>query len=139
MYLYENASTDEADESEYKEAVDKYIKKFEEAMEDDFITADAISAVFELVKYINQNVDDNTAKNVLKLLIDNLAMLCDILGIILKKEEKLLDADIEKMIEERQQARKNKDFATADRIRDELLSKGIVLEDTREGVKYKWL
>ena len=66
-------------------------------------------------------------------------MLCDILGIILKKEEKLLDADIEKMIEERQQARKNKDFATADRIRDELLSKGIVLEDTREGVKYKWL
>ena len=139
MYLYENASTDEADESEYKEAVDKYIKKFEEAMEDDFNTADAISAVFELVKYINQNVDDNTAKNVLKLFIDNLSMLCDILGIILKKEEKLLDADIEKMIEERQQARKNKDFATADRIRDELLSKGIVLEDTREGVKYKWL
>ena len=139
MYLYDNASTDEADESEYKEAVDKYIKKFEEAMEDDFNTADAISAVFELVKYINQNVDDNTAKNVLKLFIDNLTMLCDILGIILKKEEKLLDADIEKMIEERQQARKNKDFATADRIRDELLSKGIVLEDTREGVKYKWL
>ena len=139
MYLYENASTDEADESEYKEAVDKYIKKFEEAMEDDFNTADAISAVFELVKYINQNVDDNTAKNALKLFIDNLTMLCDILGIILKKEEKLLDADIEKMIEERQQARKNKDFATADRIRDELLSKGIVLEDTREGVKYKWL
>ena len=139
MYLYENTSTDEADESEYKEAVDKYIKKFEEAMEDDFNTADAISAVFELVKYINQNVDDNTAKNVLKLFIDNLTMLCDILGIILKKEEKLLDADIEKMIEERQQARKNKDFATADRIRDELLSKGIVLEDTREGVKYKWL
>lgn len=139
MYLYENASTDEADESEYKEAVDKYIKKFEEAMEDDFNTADAISAVFELVKYINQNVDDNTAKNVLKLFIDNLSMLCDILGIILKKEEKLLDADIEKMIEERQQARKNKDFATADRIRDELLSKGIALEDTREGVKYKWL
>ena len=139
MYLYENASTDEADESEYKEAVDKYIKKFEDAMEDDFNTADAISAVFELVKYINQNVGDNTAKNVLKLFIDNLSMLCDILGIILKKEEKLLDADIEKMIEERQQARKNKDFATADRIRDELLSKGIVLEDTREGVKYKWL
>ena len=139
MYLYDNASTDEADESEYKEAVDKYIKKFEEAMEDDFNTADAISAVFELVKYINQNVDDNTAKNVLKLFIDNLSMLCDILGIILKKEEKLLDADIEKMIEERQQARKNKDFATADRIRDELLCKGIVLEDTREGVKYKWL
>lgn len=139
MYLYENASTDEADESEYKEAVDKYIKKFEEAMEDDFNTADAISVVFELVKYINQNVGDNTAKNVLKLFIDNLTLLCDILGIILKKEEKLLDADIEKMIEERQQARKNKDFATADRIRDELLSKGIVLEDTREGVKYKWL
>ena len=66
-------------------------------------------------------------------------MLCDILGIILEKEEKLLPEDIEKMIEERQEARKNKDFARADEIRDELLNKGIVLEDTREGVKYKWL
>ena len=66
-------------------------------------------------------------------------MLCDILGIILEKEEKLLPKDIEKMIEERQEARKNKDFARADEIRDELLNKGIVLEDTREGVKYKWL
>ena len=116
---------------------DSDAKKFEEAMEDDFNTADAISAVFELVKYINQNVDDNTAKNVLKLFIDNLTMLCDILGIILKKEEKLLDADIEKMIEERQQARKNKDFARADEIRDTLLEKGIVLKDTRQGVQWE--
>ena len=139
MYLSENATDNNMDESDVREAIDKHIKRFEDAMEDDFNTADAISAVFELVKHINQNVDENTSKNILKLYIDSLEMLCDILGIILKKEEKLLDADIERMIEVRQQARKNKDFATADKIRDELLSKGIVLEDTREGVKYKWL
>lgn len=139
VYLYDNAVNEEGDETSAKEAIEIYVKKFEDAMEDDFNTADAISAVFELVKHINQNVDENTGKNVLKLYLDNLNMLCDILGIILKKEEKLLDEDIERMINERQEARKNKDFATADRIRDELLSKGIVLEDTREGVKYKWL
>lgn len=139
LFLIDKASDDKADESKALEAIDGLVKKFEEAMEDDFNTADAISAVFELVKYINQNTDDSTSKNILVLYKDKLSMLCDILGIILEKEEKLLPEDIEKMIEERQNARKNKDFKRADEIRDELLEKGIVLEDTREGVKYKWL
>lgn len=139
VYLIENASNKEESTEEAKAFIDSIIKKFEDAMDDDFNTADAISAVFELVRYINQNTDEKTALNVLELYKEKLLMLCDILGIILEKEEKLLPEDIEKMIEERQEARKNKDFARADEIRDELLNKGIVLEDTREGVKYKWL
>lgn len=139
VYLIENASVKEGNTEEANAFVDSIIKKFEDAMDDDFNTADAISAVFELVRYINQNTDEKTALNVLELYKEKLLMLCDILGIILEKEEKLLSEDIEKMIEERQEARKNKDFARADEIRDELLEKGIVLEDTREGVKYKWL
>ncbi len=139
VYLIENASNKEESTEEAKAFIDSIIKKFEDAMDDDFNTADAISAVFELVRYINQNTDEKTALNVLELYKEKLLMLCDILGIILEKEEKLLPEDIEKMIEERQEARKNKDFARADEIRDELLNKGVVLEDTREGVKYKWL
>lgn len=139
VYLIENASNKEESIEEAKAFIDSIIKKFEDAMDDDFNTADAISAVFELVRYINQNTNEKTAVNVLELYKEKLLMLCDILGIILEKEEKLLPEDIEKMIEERQEARKNKDFARADEIRDELLNKGIVLEDTREGVKYKWL
>lgn len=139
VYLIENASNKEESTEEAKAFIDSIIKKFEDAMDDDFNTADAISAVFELVRYINQNTNEKTAVNVLELYKEKLLMLCDILGIILEKEEKLLPEDIEKMIEERQEARKNKDFARADEIRDELLNKGIVLEDTREGVKYKWL
>lgn len=121
------------------EVVERLVKRFEDAMEDDFNTADAISIVFELVRFINQNVNDKTDVRLLKLYLKKLSMLCDILGITLKTEDKLLPKDIEKMIEDRQIARKNKDFKTADKIRDELLKQGIVLEDTREGVKYKWL
>lgn len=69
--------------------------------------------------------------------MDELKTLCDVLGIIVETKEEMLDSDIEAMIEERQQARKNRDFARADAIRDKLLAKGIVLEDTREGVKWK--
>ncbi|HAQ51310.1 MAG TPA: cysteine--tRNA ligase [Lachnospiraceae bacterium] len=139
LFLIDNATATESDDKSAIDAVNSLIKKFEDAMEDDFNTADAISAVFELVRYINQNTDESTGLNVLNLYKDKLLMLCDILGIILEKEEKLLPKDIEKLIEERQEARKNKDFKRADEIRDSLLEKGIVLEDTREGVKYKWL
>ena len=139
LFLIDNATVTESDDKSAIDAVNSLIKKFEDAMEDDFNTADAISAVFELVRYINQNTDESTGLNVLNLYKDKLLMLCDILGIILEKEEKLLPKDIEKLIEERQEARKNKDFKRADEIRDSLLEKGIVLEDTREGVKYKWL
>ena len=111
--------------------------KFEEAMDDDFNTADAIAAIFELVKFMNTNITDETTLAFDAVLIEDLNGLCDILGIKTERKAELLDADIEKLIEQRQAARKEKNFALADEIRNELLAKGIVLEDTREGVKWK--
>ncbi|MBR6093540.1 MAG: cysteine--tRNA ligase [Lachnospiraceae bacterium] len=115
----------------------QYRAKFEEAMDDDFNTADAIAAVFELVKFMNTNITEETSLAFDAVLIEELNGLCDILGIKTERRAELLDADIEKLIEERQAARKEKNFARADEIRNELLAKGIVLEDTREGVKWK--
>ena len=112
-------------------------EKFEHAMDDDFNTADAISAIFEIVKESNSHLNENSSKEVLTKVKESIESLCDILGIITEKEEELLDSDIEALIEERQQARKNKDFARADAIRAELLEKGIILEDTRQGVTWK--
>jgi len=111
--------------------------KYEAAMEDDFNTADAIAAIFELVKYANTTATAESSKEYLRGLLDRIVKLGDVLGLILDKKEELLDADIEKLIEERQAARKAKDFAKADAIRDELLEKGIILKDTREGVQWK--
>ena len=116
---------------------DEFVQSFEKAMEDDFNTADAVSAVFELVKYINTNTDADSSKEYLEKLLARLVKLTDVLGLIVDKEEEILDADIEKLIEERQSARKAKDFKRADAIRDELLAKGIILKDTREGVQWK--
>ena len=106
-------------------------------MEDDFNTADAVASVFDLVKYINTNTDADSSKEYLKEMFDLLVKLTDVLGLIVDKEEDILEEDIEKLIEERQAARKAKDFARADAIRDELLAKGIILKDTREGVQWK--
>ena len=103
----------------------------------DDATADAIAAVFDLVKFANSNVSEISSKAFAEDLQAKIQGLCDILGIITEKKEELLDADIEQLIEERQAARKAKNFARADEIRNELLEKGIVLEDTREGVKWK--
>lgn len=114
-----------------------YKQKFEDAMEDDFNTADAISAVFELVKFINTNVSSDNTKMFLDQFYGQLKTLCDILGIILEKEEEILDEEIEKLISERNEARKAKNFARADEIRDILQEKGIMLKDTREGVQWK--
>ena len=126
-----------AEEAAAFEEAKAFVVKFEEAMDDDFNTADAISAVFELVKYINTHASADNTKTYLEALKKQLTELCDILGVIVEKEEELLDADIENLIAERQAARKARDFARADEIRNELLNKGIILEDTREGVKWK--
>ena len=126
--------------AEEKEAFSKtnaYVEEFEKAMDDDFNTADAIAAIFELVKYANTTATAESSKEYLRGLLDRIVKLGDVLGLILDKKEELLDADIEKLIEERQAARKAKDFARADAIRDELLEKGIILKDTREGVQWK--
>ena len=125
------------DEKEKFEKSKEYVDSFEKAMDDDFNTADAIAAVFELVKYINTTADGESSREYLESLLKRLVRLTDVLGIIVEKEEEILDADIEALIAERQAARKEKNFARADQIRDELLAKGIILEDTREGVKWK--
>ena len=116
---------------------DKYVQGFEEAMDDDFNTADAIASVFELVKFINTTADGSRSKEYLDGLYEKLFRLTDVLGIIVEKKEEMLDEEIEALIEKRQAARKERNFALADQIRDELLAKGIILEDTREGVKWK--
>ena len=119
-------------EGQMKELVDKY----EAAMDDDFNTADAISAVFELVKFANTSVGETSTKAFVDDVKKTIEKLCDVLGIITEKKEELLDGEIEALIEERQQARKDKNFARADEIRDILAEKGILLKDTREGVKW---
>ncbi len=126
-----------AEEKEAFSKTDAYVEEFEKAMDDDFNTADAIAAIFELVKYANTTATAESSKEYLRGLLDRIVKLGDVLGLILDKKEELLDADIEKLIEERQTARKAKDFARADAIRDELLEKGIILKDTREGVQWK--
>lgn len=114
-----------------------FAAKFDEAMEDDFNTADAIAAIFELVKFANTNSGAENTAAYLKALLDEIKELSDVCGLIVEKKEEMLDEAIEALIAERQAARKEKNFARADEIRDELLAKGIILEDTREGVKWK--
>ncbi|MGN0353794.1 MAG: cysteine--tRNA ligase [Muricoprocola sp.] len=111
--------------------------KFDEAMDDDFNTADAIAAIFELVKYANTNVTGESSKAFITAVKNKILELSDVLGLIVEKEEEILDSEIEQLIEERQAARKAKNFARADEIRNLLLDKGIVLKDTREGVKWE--
>ena len=115
----------------------EFVTAFETAMEDDFNTADAIAAIFDLVKYANTTATTEGSKEYAKALYDLLVKLTDVLGLIVDKKEEILDDEIEAMIAERQAARKEKNFARADEIRDELAAKGIVLLDTREGVKWK--
>lgn len=117
--------------------MDAFVKKYEAAMDDDLNTADAISVIFELVKYANVNVTEESTKATVELVLNTVTKLCDILGIITEKKKEILDSDIEALIEERQSARKAKNFARADEIRDQLSNMGIILEDTREGVKWK--
>ncbi len=134
------ATTVEAMTAEEQAAWEKtaaFVSDFEAAMEDDFNTADAVSSVFELVKFANTTATGESSKEYLQNVHDLIVKLADVLGLIVEKEEELLAEDIEKLIEERQAARKERNFQRADEIRNELLEKGIILEDTREGVKWK--
>ena len=124
-------------EKELLSTADGFAAKFEEAMDDDFNTADALAAVFELVKFANTKVNEESTGAFAGYLLDIIVRLCDVLGLIVLKKEEVLDEDIEALIEERQAARKAKDFAKADEIRAKLLDMGIELKDTREGVKWK--
>ncbi|MCI8270618.1 MAG: cysteine--tRNA ligase [Lachnospiraceae bacterium] len=124
-------------EEAHRTAALELARKFEAAMEDDFNTADAVAAVFELVKLSNSTVSDDSSRAYIKFMEELLGKLCDVLGILTERKAEVLDEEIEAMIEARQQARKAKNFALADEIRGKLLEMGIVLEDTREGVKWK--
>ena len=138
-YMMEQAKEDSMTDAE-KDNLDKtkeFVTAFETAMEDDFNTADAIAAIFDLVKYANTTATAEGSKEYAKALYDLLVKLADVLGLIIDKKEEILDDEIEALIAERQAARKEKNFARADEIRDELAAKGIVLLDTREGVKWK--
>ena len=133
------ATVQEAAEDEKKLMQEEaaFVTKFEESMDDDFNTADALAAVFELVKFANTNVQEGSSKEFAGYTLEVMTKLCDVLGLTLEKKEEILDEEIENLIAERQAARKAKDFARADEIRGLLLDKGIELKDTREGVKWK--
>lgn len=139
LYLLDKAKDKDLkeDEKEFINALPKYRDEFKNAMEDDINTANAVSTIYDLSKDINSNVNENSSKEMIKKSYDMYMELNGVLGLLTKeKEDEILEDEILKLIEKRQEARKNKDFALADKIRDDLLDKGIVLEDTREGVKW---
>ena len=137
-YLEQNTPLSSAtkEEEELIARIQSFEEKFDAAMDDDLNTADALSVIFELVKFANTNAKAESSKELLQALREKIVELSDICGLIVEKDAELLDSEVEALIEERTMARKNKDFARADAIRQELLDKGIVLEDTREGVKW---
>lgn len=134
------SSIDKEMKIEEKEAINHlklYKQRFIESMDDDINTADAISIIFELAKFINTNVDEDSSVEFTQKCYDMFSELTEVLNIVNKKEDKVLDEEIEKLIEEREKAKKEKNYSLADEIRKKLLDMGIVLEDTRQGTKWK--
>lgn len=128
---------DIADDTELIDRINSRREQFIEAMDDDLNTADGVASIFDLVKDINISIlDKEVSKNVCQTAADVFDELCDVLGILYNRKSNDVDADIEALIEQRQTARANKDWATADRIRDELKAKGIILKDTPQGVTW---
>lgn len=125
-----------AENNKVIEDINKYKEKFIESMEDDINTADAIAALFELVKYLNTNLNSKSPKGLVEKAYSQFMELSNVLGILQKKEE-ILEEEILELIEKRNEARKNKNYQLADKIRDELKERGIILQDTPEGVKWK--
>ena len=127
-----------AAETADRDKAEGYIKAFEEAMDDDNNTANAETAVFEIVRLANATTSETSSKAYVDYLLNTIKTLLDgVLGVRSERKKEVLDSEIEELIEKRQAARKAKDFALADAIRDQLLEQGIILEDTREGVKWK--
>lgn len=124
------------EEENFKEAIYRYRDMFNEVMDDDLNTADGLAVIFDMVRDINSNVKAESPAELVKASYNMLMELVGVLGLLYKKEESL-DAQIEKLIEERQKARKEKNWSLADKIRDDLKEQGIILEDTPEGVKWK--
>ena len=138
-YLIANAKTQAMTDAEKKNAGELLgaAKRFEDAMDDDINTADALAVIFDLVRFANSETNEESSKEFVQAIKDEILMLGDILGMVFEKKEEVLDSQIEALIEERQAARARKDFARADEIRNQLAQMGITLLDTREGVKWK--
>ncbi len=139
LFLCENGADGEASESENKTlaGLDALEEKFRAAMDDDLNTADAIAVLFEMIRAINKELDGAPTRAFAKAAADKFFALCDVLGLVQSSQEDDLSKEVEELIEARQAARKEKNFAEADRIRDLLRDKGIILEDTPQGVKWK--
>lgn len=134
-FAVKNASADIPDDEEIIKLIDSRKEQFITAMDDDLNTADGIAAIFDLVSDINTKIiNKDVSKNVCTAAADMFDELTGVLGLVYNRKSNSLDEEIEKLIEERQQARANKDWATADRIRDELKAQGITLKDTPQGV-----
>jgi cysteinyl-tRNA synthetase len=138
LYLLENAAEKEAsqEEQDLVKRLGEHKNKFIEAMDDDLNTADALAAIYDLVRDVNGSLKAEVSKATVQASLDMLMELSGVLGLLSKKEESL-DTEIEALIEERQKARKEKNWALSDKIRDDLKAQGIVLEDTPSGVKWK--
>lgn len=136
-FSIKNAKTDIADDEEILALIDSRKEQFINSMDDDLNTADGIAAVFDLVSDINTKIiNKDVSKNVCQKAADMFDELTGVLGLVYNRKSNDINDDIEKLIEERQQARANKDWATADRIRDELKAQGITLKDTPQGVTW---
>lgn len=138
-YRMQNAGTAEmsAEEKEKAEGLAAFTERFDAAMDDDINTADALAVIFDLVRFANSDVKEGSSKEFSRAVKDEILLLGEILGMQFERKAEVLDSQIEALIEERQAARKAKNFARADEIRDQLAGMGITLLDTREGVKWK--
>ncbi|MFO7887791.1 MAG: cysteine--tRNA ligase [Eubacteriales bacterium] len=134
-YMIDENSTGQIDK-DIGDKINNFKSQFEEAMDDDINTADAVSALFDMVKFINTEYDEFTSKETIKFTLEIYNELSDVLGILYKEEDEL-SPETKELIEKRKEARKNKDYSLADRLRDDLLKEGIQVEDTREGMKWK--
>ncbi|AQW28343.1 cysteine--tRNA ligase [Clostridium perfringens] len=139
--LIDEVSREEMNEEEkaYLESLNKYKEKYIEKMDDDFNTADAITAIFDLIKDTNTNITIDSSKELAQKALELIRELGAPLGMFQKSTKGNLEEEIEALIAKRQQARKDRDFALADKIRDELKDRGIVLEDTPQGVRWKMI
>ena len=139
--LIDEVSREEMNEEEkaYLESLNKYKEKYIEKMDDDFNTADAITAIFDLIKDTNTNITIDSSKELAQKALELIRELGAPLGMFQKSTKGNLEEEIEALIAKRQQARKDRDFTLADKIRDELKDRGIVLEDTPQGVRWKMI
>jgi cysteinyl-tRNA synthetase len=125
-----------AEEEAFVERLKSYEKRFDDAMDDDMNTADALGAIFELVKDANVTVREGVSRKAAKAALDSLEAICDVLGLLSKKEDELPE-EIAALVRERAEARKNKDWARSDELRNRIVSAGYILEDTKQGQKVR--